>query len=151
MSFAVGYFKRLVATVVSLIDSLGGPVRKLSNKRSSIPLWKKNDIVVSFNDENGIEVPKLARDFDIPKTTLTRTKTFGDPCVPNAFFETFWKHIFIDSSKYKMRKMHAYQTNHGIHWCRIGLFTKEGRVSLLATSTILTWYFCLCKLLNIFD
>jgi len=30
----------IVATVVSLIDILGGAVRKLSKKRSSIPLWK---------------------------------------------------------------------------------------------------------------
>ena len=63
----------VVATVVSFIDSLGEAVRKLSDKRSSIPLWKKYDIVVSFNMENGTEVAKLARDFDILRTTLTAT------------------------------------------------------------------------------
>jgi len=35
-------------TVVCLIDSLGGAVRKGSNKRSSMPLLKKYDIVVSL-------------------------------------------------------------------------------------------------------
>jgi len=35
----------LVATVVSLIDSCGVAVRKLSTKRNSISLWKKYDIV----------------------------------------------------------------------------------------------------------
>jgi len=37
------------ATVANLIDNLGGAVRKLSNKRSSIPLLKKYSIVISFN------------------------------------------------------------------------------------------------------
>jgi len=56
---------RIVATVVSLIDCLGGAVRKLSYKRSGIALWKKYDIVVLFNSENGVKVAELARDFDI--------------------------------------------------------------------------------------
>jgi len=62
-----------VHTVVSLINSLCGAVRKLSNKRSSrpIPLLKKHDIVVSLNSENGSKVAKLAKDFDTPTTTLT--------------------------------------------------------------------------------
>jgi len=42
-------------------------------KRSSIPLRKNCDIIVSFNNENGTKVEKLARDFDIPRTTLTTT------------------------------------------------------------------------------
>jgi len=45
-------------------------VRKRS-KKSNIPLWKKYDIVVSFNSENGTKVAKIARDFNIPTTTLT--------------------------------------------------------------------------------
>jgi len=49
------------------MDSLGGAVRKLSNKRSSISLWKKYYNVVSFNCETCAKVAKLARDFDIPK------------------------------------------------------------------------------------
>jgi len=43
----------LVASVVSVIDNLGGAVRKLSTEWSSIPLWKKYDIIDSFNSENG--------------------------------------------------------------------------------------------------
>ena len=62
----------IVATVVSLIDSLGGVVRKLSNKRRNIPLdGKKYDIVVSLNSDMRTNVEKLAKDFDIPTTTLT--------------------------------------------------------------------------------
>jgi len=39
----------IVTTAVSLIDSLGGTLPKLSNKRSNIPLWKMHDIVVSLS------------------------------------------------------------------------------------------------------
>jgi len=39
----------IVATVVSLIDSLGGAVRESSDRRSIIPLWKKYDLGVSLN------------------------------------------------------------------------------------------------------
>jgi len=54
----------VVATVVSSIDSLGEQcVNCRTKKRSSIPLWNKHDIVVSFNSENGTEVAKLSRDF----------------------------------------------------------------------------------------
>jgi len=55
----------------SQFDSFGGAVRKLWNKRSSIPLCQKYDIVALFNSENGTKVAKLARDFNIPTTTLT--------------------------------------------------------------------------------
>ena len=58
-------------TVVNLIDGLGGIVWKLSNKRSGISFWKKYDIVVSLNSENGTKVPQVSRDFDIPRRTLT--------------------------------------------------------------------------------
>jgi len=36
----------IIATVVNLIDVLGGTICKMMNKRSSIPLWKNHDIVV---------------------------------------------------------------------------------------------------------
>ena len=39
----------IVSTVARLIESLGGAVGKLLNKRKSIPLWTKYDIVVSLN------------------------------------------------------------------------------------------------------
>jgi len=39
----------IVTIVVSLIDSLGGTVSKLLNKRSNIPLWKKYDILVQLS------------------------------------------------------------------------------------------------------
>ena len=59
----------IVATVVSLIDSLGGAVCKFSNKRSSILLWKRHDVVVLIDSENGTKKAN-AKDFDIPTTTL---------------------------------------------------------------------------------
>jgi len=59
----------IVATAVSLID-LGG-LREVSNKSSSIPLWKQYDVVVSLNSENDTKLAKLVKDFDIPTTTLT--------------------------------------------------------------------------------
>jgi len=62
----------IVATVVSLINSLGGAVRKLSNIRSNIPLCEKYGIVVLLNSENGTKVAKLAKDFDIYTKTLTK-------------------------------------------------------------------------------
>jgi len=54
----------IVATVVILIDSLGGAVRKLLNKISSIPIM---DIVRHRCRpilKNGTKVAKLARDFE---------------------------------------------------------------------------------------
>jgi len=57
----------IFGTVVSVIDSLDGAVRKLSNKRSSIPLWKKYHIVISFNSENGTKVATLAKRFRHPE------------------------------------------------------------------------------------
>ena len=45
-------------------------MRKLSNKTSDIPLWKKYDIVVSIIGKNGTKVAKHAKDFDIPTTTF---------------------------------------------------------------------------------
>ena len=54
---------------------------KLSKKRNSIPLWKKCDIVVSINSDNGTEVAILAKDFDIPTTTLTAVSTNKDKIV----------------------------------------------------------------------
>jgi len=59
----------VVTTVICLIDSRCGAVRKLSTKRSSTPLWKTHGIVVSLNSGKCTKVAKLAR-FDIP-TTLT--------------------------------------------------------------------------------
>ena len=52
---------RNIATVLSLIDSLGGAVCKLPNMRSCIPLRKKYDIVVSFNSVNGRKVVNLQK------------------------------------------------------------------------------------------
>jgi len=49
----------IVANVVSLIDSLGGAMRTVSNKRSRIPFWKKYDMVVSLNSENGTKVANI--------------------------------------------------------------------------------------------
>jgi len=48
----------------------------LSNRKSSILLWKKYDIVVSLNTENGTKVAKLTKDFDIPSmlTTVSKNK-----------------------------------------------------------------------------
>ena len=46
MSFTV---LGIVTTVVSLIDNLGGTMSKLSNKRSNIPLWKRDNIVALLN------------------------------------------------------------------------------------------------------
>jgi len=57
--------------VVSLINSRGGAVCKLLNKRSSIPFWKKYEIIVLFNSKNGMKLAKLAKDFDIPTMMLT--------------------------------------------------------------------------------
>jgi len=45
-------------------------LRELSNKGSSIPLWK-NGIFVSFNGKNGTKAAKLARDFNNPTTAVT--------------------------------------------------------------------------------
>jgi len=64
----------MVATARRLIDSLGEAVRKMSNTGSSLPVWKKYDVVVSFNSENGKKIVKLAIGFDIPTTTLTKIK-----------------------------------------------------------------------------
>ena len=57
--------------MVSLIVSLNGEVHKLSNKRSSTPLWQKYDIVVPLNSENVTKVAKVAKNFDILTMTLT--------------------------------------------------------------------------------
>ena len=78
MSFIV---LRIVATVASLINSLGNAVRKLSNKRSSIPLWKKCDIVVSGSSENGTKVTKLAKDFNITTMMLTTVLKIKDEII----------------------------------------------------------------------
>jgi len=40
----------ITAIVVSLVDSLTGTVRKVSNERSSIWLWKKYSMVVLLNN-----------------------------------------------------------------------------------------------------
>jgi len=80
MSFTVLGF---VAAVVSLIDNLGVTVSRLSNKSGSIPLWKKYDIIVSFNSENGIKVIKLARDFDIPTMKFTTALKNKDKILPD--------------------------------------------------------------------
>jgi len=50
-----------VAPVVCLINSLCEAVCKLLIKRSSIPLWKKYDIVVSLNSKTGTKVIKLKK------------------------------------------------------------------------------------------
>jgi len=54
-----------------LIDGLSGAERKLSNKRNTTLLWKKYDIIVSLNSENGAKVAKVAKDFYILIMTLT--------------------------------------------------------------------------------
>jgi len=57
--------------IVSLINCLGGTLRKVSNNRSSVPMWKKVWHLCFANSENGTKVVKLAEDFDISTTTLT--------------------------------------------------------------------------------
>jgi len=54
-----------------LIDGLSGAERKLSNKRNTTLLWKKYDIIVSLNSENGAKVAKVVKDFYILIMTLT--------------------------------------------------------------------------------
>jgi len=64
-------------TVVRLIGSLGGAFRKWSNKRSSIPLWKKYHIVVSFNSKNGTKVANLiSQERNWRQLWKTKTKNF---------------------------------------------------------------------------
>jgi len=47
---------------VSLINSLGGEVHKLSNKRSSNPLWEEEyDIIDLLNNEKDTKMAKLAK------------------------------------------------------------------------------------------
>jgi len=59
-----------------LIDNLGGAVRKLTN-------------VVSFHSENGTKVAKLAKDFDIPTTTLTAAWTNKDKIISHFFLSEY--------------------------------------------------------------
>jgi len=75
----------IVVELVSLINSLGGAQRKLSNKRSSILLWKKYDIVVSLNSKNGTKVAKLPRDFDVPRKTLAKVLKNKDKIISHCY------------------------------------------------------------------
>jgi len=96
MSFTV---LGIVAIVVNLINSLGGAARKLSNKRSSIPLWEKYDIVVWFNSENGTKVAKPARDSDISLTTLPTASKNKDKTIFDFFLSAYTrKHQRVSSN-----------------------------------------------------
>jgi len=82
-----------------LIDSLDGAAGKLSNKRSSNPLWKEYDIIVSLNSENRTKVPKLAKYFDIPTTTLTTDSKNKDKIISHFFLsEHTRKHDTVSSN-----------------------------------------------------
>ena len=42
----------------------------MSSKRTNVPLWKNYDVVSQFKSGNNTTVAKLARDFEISRTTL---------------------------------------------------------------------------------
>jgi len=54
---------------------------------SSGKVVEQNDIVVSLNSENGTKVTKLAKDFDIPTTTLTTVSKNEDKIISHIFLE----------------------------------------------------------------
>jgi len=54
-----------------LINSISGALAQIVEQKSSIPFWKKFDMIVLFNSKNGTKVAKLAKYFDVPTTMLT--------------------------------------------------------------------------------
>jgi len=74
-----------------LINSLGAAVLKLSNKRNSVTLLKKYDIVVSVSSKNGIKVAKLGNDFDIPTMSLTTVSKNKDKIISHSTYQNICK------------------------------------------------------------
>jgi len=60
----------IVTNVVSLINSLGGTVPKLSKKRSNIQLWKKYDIAVSLNIGKMLPKWQMYKTFQYPNSDV---------------------------------------------------------------------------------
>jgi len=89
----------------------------LSNVRSSILFWKKCDIVVSFNSQNGTKVAKRVRDFDIPRTKLTKCLKNKDKTISHCFLsEHTQKHDTISASPNNHERNFVAKCE-GTAWC----------------------------------
>jgi len=62
---------------------------KLLIKRSNIPLWKKYDIIVSLNGENGTKVGKIVKDLDLPTMMLTKVSKNKNKIISHFFLSEY--------------------------------------------------------------
>ena len=97
---------RIVASVISLIDSHCWAVHKVSTKRSNIPLLEKYDIVVSLNIKNGTKVVRLTTDFGI-STTLTTVLNNKDKIISLFLSDYMQKHDAVSGNPKSQRTLLA--------------------------------------------